>query len=81
MKQLSLGETTSIAAETWAWYTLKGYSCALVFMQSLGKLEIIIGHDESINIPVCPLLEKYHYEISDHIVIRDRRIYIIQLFL
>lgn len=81
MKRHSFDVTTRIAAETWTWYILKGYSCDLDYIRGLGKFELILSHDESKNIPACPLLENYHYEISDEIVTKGHKLYTIDLFL
>ena len=81
MKRHSFGDIARFAAETWTWYILKGYSCDLDYIRGLGKFELIIGHDESTNIPACPLLENYHYSISDEIVTKGHKLYSIDLFL
>ena len=80
MKQHSFEETARFAAETWTWYILKGYSCDLDYIRGLGKFELIIGHHESTNIPACPLLENYHYKISDDFVTKEWKLYIIYFF-
>ena len=81
MKQHSFEDITRIAAETWIWYTLKGYYGDVDYMQSLQKFQLVIGHDVSTDIPACPLLEDYHYKISDEIVNKGWKLYIIDLFL
>ena len=81
MKQHSFEETARFAAETWTWYILKGYSCDLDYIRGLGKFELIIGHDESTNIPACPLLDNYQCKISDDFVTQNWKLYSIDLFL
>ena len=49
-------------------------------MPSLEKFQLVIGHDVSTDIPKCPLLENYHYKISDDIVTKNWKLYIIDLF-
>ena len=43
MKQNSFEDITRIAAETWIWYTLKGYYGDVDYMQSLRKFQLMIG--------------------------------------
>ena len=81
MKQHSFEDITRIAAETWIWYTLKGYYGDVDYMQSLQKFQLVIGHDVSTDIPTCPLLENYHCKVSDEIVNKGWKLYIIDLFL
>lgn len=80
MKQNSFSDTTRTATATWEWYTLKGYSCDLDWLQSLGKFQLSIGHHVSTVIPACPLLENYHCKINDYFVDKDWKLYIIDLF-
>lgn len=81
MKQHSFEETTRTAAATWTWFTLQGYSCDLDYIDCLKKFLLLISHDESTTIPACPLLEEYHYNISDEIVREGWKLFIIDLFL
>lgn len=81
MKRPSFSDTTRIAAETWIWYTLKGYYGDVEYMRSLQKFQLVIGHHESTTIPTCPLLANYHHNISDKNVNGDWKLYIIDLFL
>lgn len=80
MKQHTFEETARFAAETWTWYILKGHYGDVDYMPSLKKFQLVIGHDVSTDVPECPLLENYHYNISDEIVTKGWKLYIIDLF-
>ena len=80
MKQHSFGEIARIAADTWVWYTLKGHYGDVDYLRHLKKFQVVIGHHVSTDIPMCPLLENYHYKVRDDIVTIDWKLYIIDLF-
>lgn len=80
MKQNSFEDIARIAAETWLWYTLKGNYGDVDYMQSLRKFQLVIGHDVSTHIPACPLLEKCDCKISDDIVTKGWKLYIVDFF-
>ena len=80
MKQHSFGNIARIAAETWVWFTLKGYYGDIDYMPSFRKFQLVIGHDESTTIPVCPLFEKFHHKISDELVTKNWKLFIVDFF-
>ena len=80
MKHHSFGDIARIAADTWIWYTLKGHYGDIDYIPSLKKFQLVIGHDVSTDIPECQLLENYHCKISDDIVTKERKLYIIDFF-
>ena len=80
MKQHSFGNIARIAANTWIWYTLREYYGDIDYMPSLKKFQLVIGHDVSTDIPECPLLENFHCKISDDIVTKGWKLYIIDFF-
>ena len=81
MKQHSFGDIARIAADTWIWYCLKGHYGDVDYMPSLKKFQLIIGHDESTDIPKCPLLDNYQCKISDDLVTQNWKVYVIDLYI